>query len=314
MKNIKTLLLSFIASFVFFAGVNISVQKMEDFAFDNIYYPTGQMLSAQIYQEQFLAEKDFSVEKKEIEINAASAISLKINSKGESFILFEKESSKPLPIASLTKLMTGFIILDLKETYDPFQVLEISENAANQKGISVLSKGEYLTIKDLLYVVLLESSNDAAFALAELVSEKGFVQLMNIYAREIGLKNTFFINPTGLDFFQEQNHINSNVSTAFDLAYFASHILEKNPELFEITAEKEHNILKPNGEIRHISQNTNALLYEFPQIIGGKTGWTPIAGGCLIIVIEEPKDNSYIINVVLGAEDRFGEMRKLIEN
>lgn len=291
MKNIKIFLASSVLVFLYFGMINIITDKAENaVSYD---FPL-EVFSARIYEEP----------KTEIEIDAKSAISLKIGKNGEETILYAKNENQPLPIASLTKLMTALVVSDMQETYNPFQVLSVSREAATQRGISILSEGERLTVQSLLYISLLESSNDAAFSLAEAINKDNFVKIMNIYAKKMGLEETSFVNPTGLNGKQE------NVSTAREIAEMIKAIKEKHPELLEITKNSSYEILRPDGSLRHISVNTNLLLHEFPEIAGGKTGWTPEAGGCLVLIIE--KKDGYVINVVLGAEDRFEEMRKLM--
>ena len=145
--------------------------------------------------------------------------------------------------------------------------------------------------------MLVESSNDAAFAVTQPIGERAFAGLMNIYAKEIGLKNTRFFNSTGLEPNGERN-----TSTALDLLEISRYILQKHPEIFEIT-----------GDRRFVSQNTNKLLAEYPEIIGGKTGWMPSAGGCLLVVTKDPKEKNYYVSIVLGAKDRFAETRKILD-
>ena len=154
--------------------------------------------------------------------------------------------------------------------------------------------------------MLIQSSNDAAFALTGRVGERAFVDLMNIYAGQMGLRHTGFINPTGLE--PDNSSLPMNTSTAEELAVLAEYILEKEPEIFEITANKSYEVLRPDGSLHDfIPQNTNILLGEMPGIIGGKTGWSPAAGGCLLLIFEKPEGNGYYITVVLGADDRFEE-------
>ena len=158
----------------------------------------------------------------------------------------------------------------------------------------------------------MESSNDAAYALTEPIGEEGFVDLMNLYAKDLGLKSTSFVNPTGLD--PDDPLKPTNLSTAEDLVDLTKYILENYPQIFKITNMISYNVLTPEKTSHHfIEKNTNRLLTEFFQIVGGKTGWTPKAQGCLLIVLKNPKSEGYFINVVLGSKDRFADMRKIIK-
>jgi D-alanyl-D-alanine carboxypeptidase len=148
--------------------------------------------------------------------------------------------------------------------------------------------------------------------LTEPIGEEGFVDLMNINAKNLGLKNTRFFNPTGLEPDGPNEPINH--STVGDLVKLAKYILKNYPQIFKITANQSYTILKPNGAVHHfIPENTNELLGKVPGIIGGKTGWSPKASGCLLLVLKNPKGNGYFVTVVLGSNDRFGDMKKIIE-
>jgi len=230
-------------------------------------------------------------------INAQSFISLKTNLLNEDKIVNQKNIDLKLPIASFTKLMTAIISLD---NYNLSQNIFLTESADLQPSMKIDFKiGDNFTIKNYLYVMLIESSNKAAFALAEQIGEENFVNLMNQKAKEIGLKNTYFADPTGLS--------SKNVSTINDLVIFVKYIIKNYPAIAEISTIKKYELLG-FGEI----ENTNQLLVDFPEIILSKTGFTNDAKGCLLIVLNNPKDSDYFINIILGSENRFLEMEKLI--
>lgn len=244
----------------------------------------------------------------ELKIKSNTAISVEIDSKIPKKILFKKNIDQRLPIASLTKLMTACIVL---ENYDLSQTVAISQSAVEQEGESGnLKKGEMFTVKDLLSVMLMESSNDAAWALTEIMGEKKFVGLMNSRAKKIGLKDTHFVNSTGLDL--EEFAAFPNYSSAEDLVELAKYLL-KEPLIWEILSTPELDIYGSGGLYYHQVLNTNKLLGEIPGIVGGKTGWTAQAQGCFLLVLKNPNSNKFLINVILGSEDRFGEMKKLID-
>lgn len=313
----KIFLISFLLSLPFWWGMNVLGENLEYFFYWHKIAKNPQILAAQINQQIFIEKikrSKPSLEFEDLEIRAKAAISVEIDEKGRERILFEKNPKESLPIASLTKLMTAFVVFDLKETYDLSQEIRIGKEAINQEGSSKygdLREGGYLSVESLVYIMLIESSNDAAFALAEPIGQEGFVGIMNLYAKDLGLEDTQFINPTGLE--PNSPKEPANLSTAEDLAELAKYILEKYPQIFEITSYQSYKVLNPNGSLHHfIPTNTNELLLEIPEIVGGKTGWSPEAGGCLLLVLESPR-NGYFINVILGSDDRFGEMRKLIE-
>lgn len=319
--NLKVLSFSFIIAIFVGLGINTLAGNLESFWLGQELAKRPELftadLSEKIIQKQL---EEFELDKEQrkrfagLDINAKAAISVKINKEGEERILFEKNSQETLPIASLTKLITALVVFDLDETYSFFDLISITEETVEQEGSSKyrdLTIGEKLSVENLLYIMLLESSNDAAFALTNPIGEKGFVELMNFYAKDIGLENTFFINPTGLE--PDNPKEPKNYSNAKDLSNLAKYILEKHPRIFEFTAKQNRTIINENGSVHHfIQENTNKLLAEIPEIIGGKTGWTPEAGECLLVVLNDPDTGDYYINIVLGAKDRFTEMRKII--
>lgn len=295
----KIFLISLLISLPFWLGMNVLADNLEDFWYLQEIVRSPGLLTAAADQkilaielknirEQKLREELFD----NLQLQAEAAVSIEILNDGSEKVLFEKNSEQAWPIASLTKLMTALVVLDLDETYNSSQTVKITKEAVNQEGVSRFGElriGDTMSIMDLIHKMLIESDNDAAFALTEPIGEKAFVSLMNIYSKEIGLKDTFFSNSTGLE---------KNTSTVRDLVRLTEYILENHPEIFEITTYK-------------VDQNTNELLGEIPSIVGGKTGWTPEAKGCLLLVLENPRGN-YFINIVLGSEDRFGDMRKII--
>ncbi len=251
----------------------------------------------------------------EIKIEAKSAISVLLDNEGREKILFQKNSNRILPIASLTKLMTANIVL---ENYDLFQEIQISAKAAAQEGESrKLKAGRIFPVKHLLYPLLIESSNGAAFSLAndyKEMKEEKFVELMNLKAKNLGHENTRFLNSTGLD--PEEPNGPINFSTAEDLVKLTKYLLEK-PLIWEILSTRKYNFY--GLELT----NTNKLLEEISHIIGGKTGYTEKSRGCIILVLKAPppkqnkfgseqENQNFLINIILGSEDRFEEMKKLV--
>lgn len=232
---------------------------------------------------------------------AQSAISVETGAVNK--VLFKKDENKILPIASLTKLMTAMVVL---QNYDLEKTITINKGAVLQEGEQgALKAGDSLSVKNLIYIMLIESSNHAAYALAENMGVQRFVYTMNEQAKKLGLQNTYYADPTGLS---AENH-----STAQDLAKLTDYLLKNYPIIVEISKTKEFDLYKPDGSFYAKLTNTNKLLGEIPEVVGGKTGFTTDAKGCLMLVIKNQKDNSYLINVILGSDDRFGEMKKIID-
>jgi len=237
----------------------------------------------------------------EVKLNSRAAIIYERNS---GMILYEKNADSVRPMASTTKIMTCIIIL---ENADLNKVVTISSKAAGIGGSKLnLKKGDKITIHDLLYGLMLRSGNDAAIALAEEVggSVEGFAELMNKKALELGLKNTHFVTPHGLD-------SSEHYTTASELALLTDYALTI-PKFREIVGMHSY-ILTINGQSRTIN-NTNELLGYLDGVYGVKTGFTNGAGRCL--VTSTKRDNMDIICVVLGADTkkfRTQDSMKLIE-
>lgn len=223
-------------------------------------------------------------------------------------ILYEKNSDTKRPIASLTKIMTGLLIAE-EET--PYSVVEVSVNAALKEGsVMWLSAGEKITVKDLMYGMMIASGNDAALALAEYNSGsvENFVKKMNQKAKHLGLQNTHFSNPVGFD--QSENY-----STARDVALMSLFALQ-NEFLMEPVNLSKVDIESVSG-ITHEIVTTNKLLEKNEALegwtIGGlKTGTTPEAGECLVTLATH-HDEDRILTVVLGSRDRFQDTQKILE-
>ena len=238
----------------------------------------------------------------ELELDVEAAISVETNLLADDKILFKKDENKILPIASLLKLMTALIVLD---NYNLSKSTIVSQNAVFQEGEQGgLVAGETLSIKNLLYIMLIESSNDAACCLAEIMGQEKFVGLMNREAKNIGLENTYFADSSGLD--------DKSYSTAKDLVILAKHLLNKYPLALDIMGTKEHNLYLDDGRFHHKLINTNKLLGEIPEVVGGKTGFTKIAKGTFLVVSKSPLERNYLIHVILGSDDRLEEMKKII--
>lgn len=219
-------------------------------------------------------------------------------------ILYEKNGNKQTPMASTTKIMTAIVVLENANLKD---VVTIDSKAAGIGGSRLgLSKNDKITVNDLLYGLLLRSGNDAAIALANYVggSVSGFADMMNKKAEEMGLKNSHFIVPHGLD-------NDGHYTTAYELAKMADYAL-KIDKFKEIVSTKSTTI-NINGYPKSIN-NTNQLLGSVSGVYGVKTGFTNGAGRCLVSSCK--RDNLDIITVVIGAnttKERTSDTIKLIE-
>ena len=294
-------------------GANFLGQDLEEFFLNQQLNSNPQILAAQANQMEFARLvrdakplRDNSVDN--LALGARAAISILLNNQGGEKILFEKNSAEVLPLASLSKLVTVDVIL---KNYDLANEITITKEAVSQEeSFGKLRVGDVLTVQQLLYPLLMESSNDAAFALAndyDGVDEQAFVKMMNEDAQGLGLENTRFVNSSGLDPEEAAAPKEKiNVSSARDLAQLTKQLL-KTPLVWEILSTPKINLY---GETL---TSTNKLLGKIPGIIGGKTGYTDTALGCFVLVVEAPKGKGLIVNVILGTPlDRFEEMEKLI--
>ena len=302
----KVFLIAFFLSLPFWWGINVFGQNLNEIFFLREIARNPQILTAQILADQQF-EKLQPVRNKSIEnleIGAKSAISVLVKENGSEKILFEKDIDQRLPIASLTKLITASVVL---ENYDLNKEIEISQGAVDQpEELGQLTVGMVLSVRELLYPLLIESSNDAAYALVydyNEMTEKDFIGLMNLTAINLGLSNNNFTNPSGLDPKDPKALI--NYSTTKELSKLIKYLLRK-PLIWEILSIQKHNFYG----VELI--NTNELLGEISGIIGGKTGETPEAKDCFVLVLKAPNNNGHLINIILGSDDRFGEMRKLV--
>ncbi len=239
-----------------------------------------------------LPKRDWSVPY--LELQAQAALAIKTDG---SRVYYNKNIETQRSVASLTKLVTAIVIF---ENYDLDEIVKIPLSAVKREGASGdLRPSESMTIRSLLSIMLVDSSNDAAFTLAK--QRPDFISLMNKKTKELNLNNTHFSNPDGLD-------EAGNYSSALDIAKVFGYLINKYPEAFEILKTKNMVVYSSDGKIQHRLENTNELLGKLDEVVAGKTGFTDEAGGSLVLLIKND-----IITAVLGSPDRFGESEKLIQ-
>lgn len=212
-------------------------------------------------------------------------------------VLFEKNSHKPLPPASITKLMTMLLVM---EAVDEGKIslkdqVRVSEYAASMGGTQIfLEPGEQMSVHDLLKGVAIASANDASVALAEYIggTEENFVAMMNKRASELGLKNTHFQNSNGLP---ADNHY----SSAYDIAIISRELL-KHPRITQYTGVYQ-DYLRQNSKKPFWLVNTNKLVRFYPGLDGLKTGFTSEARFCLSATAQ--RKHLRVIAVVMGEPD-----------
>lgn len=229
------------------------------------------------------------------EISAASAILMD----GETgTVLYEKNAHEPRLIASITKLMTALVVLE--SGHDQKEEITVPSDWAGAEGSSIyLRPGEQVTLETLLYGMLLQSGNDAATlaAVACAGSVEAFAEKMNAKAAELGMKDSHFTNPTGLN---DEGHY----STAYDMALLARACLE-NDTLAKIVATKS---VALGGRV---FTNHNKLLWQYEGCVGMKTGYTEKAGRTLVSAAE--RDGMTLICVTLNAPNDWADHAALFD-
>ncbi|MGZ8983580.1 MAG: D-alanyl-D-alanine carboxypeptidase family protein [Methylotenera sp.] len=218
-------------------------------------------------------------------------------------VLWEKQASVRLPPASLTKLMTALLVI---ESVPLNATVNISRAAANETGSRLgLQANSRFRVEDLLKATLLSSANDACHALADHVagSEKKFVNLMNVRARQMGLLDTHFQNACGHD-------ANMHYSTANDLAVLANQLLE-NKFIRTIVKLKSKKIRSLSGKYSYQLTNINALVGRYNGIAGLKTGYTANAGKCLIAYAV--RNQKSVLVVLLNAPNRWWDVVEILD-
>ena len=235
-----------------------------------------------------------------ISLSAQSAIMIEAGS-GE--VVYSKNPDQRMPMASTTKIMTALVAL---ENCDLQKKVTVSRDATNIEGSSIyLYPGEEMTMLDLLYGMMLESATDAAAAIAiEIGGDiEGFADMMNEKARALGLENTHFDNPHGLD--SEEHY-----TTARELAIIAREAYS-HPKFKEIASTLKKTIPLDGDEGARLLINHNKLLRRYEGATGIKTGFTKKSGRCL--VSSARKDSLEFIAVTLNSPDDWNDHKKMLD-
>jgi len=215
-------------------------------------------------------------------------------------VYIQKNVQKVLPVASMSKLITALAVMD---TVDPDATIEITpEEAAVASDTSMLVSGEKFRMKELLYPMLLNSSNVAAEALASSSNRAKFLELMTSYSWEVGMPSTFFADPSGID--------PLNQSTAGDFFALARYLYASRPDILAITRTEHYAVATTTDHNSHIFESIHPFIAE-PGFIGGKTGHTPEAKDTLLTIVsiqDEP-----IAIIVIGSYDRARDTSILID-
>lgn len=212
-------------------------------------------------------------------------------------IVYEKNIHDRVPVASMTKMMGMILIMEALEDgkLRLDEKVKVSKNASDMGGSQIwLSEGEEMLVSDLLKGIMMASANDGIVCMAERIggTEEKFVEMMNNKAKELGLKNTNFVNPTGLD---EENHY----SSAYDMSIIARELI-KHEKIFEFTNVYEDYLRKGTSN-EYWLVNTNKLIKTYQGADGLKTGMTDNAGYCMAVTAK--RNGMRLLAIVLGESD-----------
>ncbi|MFA6391758.1 MAG: serine hydrolase [Patescibacteria group bacterium] len=220
-------------------------------------------------------------------------------------ILFQKEPDQQHSIASVTKLMTTLVFLENNPGFDQIGQIGVGENSLEGSRVQVKSN-DHMTLEDLFYATLVGSANNATQALVHATGLTGeeFVAEMNKKAESLGMNNTLYVEPTGLD--------SKNISTVIDLAKLGK-VAFSQAKISDATTRREHSFITLDNREFHKQISQNVLLDSYLNITGAKTGFTYDAGYCMVAQAENENGNEVIV-VVLGSKSsdtRFEEVKAL---
>lgn len=273
-----------------------------------------------VLQENRSLTSSFRPVKKEYALNLAisSAHAAVILDADSGTILYDRNASEHRQVASLTKMLTSLITVErVKNLEEPATIgeeiyLEGTRVGCPRTGFcngERLHIGEQVTVHNLLRAALMNSANDAATALGKHIggTPDGFAKIMNARVRELGLTDSHFCTPSGLE---TDGHETDCYSTAHDMAIIASEAL-KHPILWEIMRGEKMKFTSVDGKYEHEIFNTDELLGQFPNLLGTKTGFTPLAGRSLLAAATNDDGKHPVVAVVLDDVTRFENIRSM---
>lgn len=253
-----------------------------------------------------MPKKSINVNAEEMENFSCTAKSMVVIEAVSKRVLLEKNMNEQLPMASTTKIMTALVAIENCKNLD--EQFAVDNRAVGIEGTSIyLRKDERLTMRELLYGLLLASGNDAAMAIAYRVGDgqlEKFIDMMNKKAENLGLNNTHFTNPHGLD---NKEHYTS----AYDLAIISAKAMESK-DFREIVKTEIKQLSSPKDAGNRFVRNKHKLLNKFNGCDGIKTGYTDNARRCCVTSVI--RNDFRVICVVLNCNDMFLESQKCIEN
>lgn len=274
------------------------------------------------FESLLMPQPDAPIKKKGVGnfyVGARSAIVIDVDT---NTILHYQEGKNEMAIASLTKMMTAILVIEELEDLED-EIVTIDKEAVMVEGTKVgcprsgycisnrLRLKEEISAQSLLEAMLMNSANDAAVALGIYIadSQEKFAKMMNDKAKGLGLHNSNFCNPSGLD---DDDRPGACYSSAYDLARITAYSLRYD-EIWDIMKIKEKDIYSEDGQIIHHIVNTDILIDQLPNCLGGKTGFTYEAGKSLMTTAHHPTNKDHkIVAVILDDLQRWEDMKSLI--
>ena len=262
-------------------------------------FKNGQVSTLNIWTPDFNSKTIKTVKSPEVSARASLIYDLTTNK-----VIYQKNAKEKLPMASLTKIMTSIVALENKKKDDKYFVSK--EDLVGEDSMG-LTAGEVLSLKELLYGLILNSGNDAAETLANNFSggRTKFIEAMNNKAKSLGLSDTNFTNPTGLEGDGKQ------YITSYDLLVIARYALINFPLFNKVVSTFDYNIPQTKTHKAFYLENETNLLTSYPGVKGVKTGYTPEAGLCLVTYLDY--GGHKIIGILLGSDNRRREMKDLLD-
>jgi len=298
--------LGFLSSYFIFQDLNYSKISESSENNSNQSISSGKLSSDQaafilpVVESTFFPLRDWNVLEPEIGAKAAAVFDSRSGK-----ILFQKNIKTPLPIASITKLLTAMITVENLDLNLKIFVPKEAVNADNEGGAD-LFLNEEIMVGDLLRMLLIKSSNDSAVSLRMLLEERGIdmISAINLKAESVGMSGSKFYDSAGLN--------DDGYSTVEDLIKLAQYV-KRYPKIQDTLLTKNAKIKSADGRFSHDLETTNKLLGIVPDIEFGKTGYTDGALGTMVLMVKLPAHESSLIVVVLGSSDRFGDIQRLID-
>ena len=262
-------------------------------------FKNGQVSTLNIWTPDFNSKTIKTVKSPEVSARASLIYDLTTNK-----VIYQKNAKEKLPMASLTKIMTSIVALENKKKDDKYFVSK--EDLVGEDSMG-LTAGEVLSLEELLYGLMLHSGNDAAETLANNFSggRTKFIEAMNNKAKSLGLSDTNFTNPTGLEGDGKQ------YTTAYDILVIARYALINFPLFNKVVSTFDYNIPQTKTHKAFYLENETNLLSSYPGVKGVKTGYTPEAGLCLVTYLDY--GGHKIIGILLGSDNRRREMKDLLD-